>query len=233
MTETNNHITQLINVSKSYDGTGRGTIALKNISFAAGPGELILLLGPSGSGKTTFLTLMAGMQGPTSGEVYLFGKQTMEYSQRDLQEIRAKRIGFVFQAFYLIDSLTVVQNVMMVMKFAGTARDIAKKTALTYLEKFGVKHLANSMPSKISQGEKQRVAIARALVNGAELIIADEPTGSLASKQGLEIIELLKKSSREENRCVVIASHDERIISLADRVLWLNDGEMKSLQNKR
>ena len=224
----NNYITQLIDVSKSYDGTGRGTTALKNISFAALPGEMILLLGPSGSGKTTFLTLMAGMQGPTSGEVYLYGKQTMEYSQKDLQEIRAKRIGFVFQTFYLIESLTVLQNVMMVMKFAGAARDIAKKTAMIYLEKFCVKHLVNSMPSRISQGEKQRVAIARALVNGAELIIADEPTGSLASKQGMEIVELLKKSCSEENRCVVIASHDERIVSLADRVLCLSDGEMKS-----
>ena len=155
---------------------------------------MVLLLGPSGSGKTTFLTLMAGMQGPTSGEVYLFGKQTGEYSQRDLQIIRAKRIGFVFQTFYLIDSLTVVQNVIMVMKFAGASRDMAKKTAMAYLDKFGVSHLANSLPSKISQGEKQRVAIARALVNGAELIIADEPTGSLASQQGMEIVELLKKS---------------------------------------
>jgi putative ABC transport system ATP-binding protein len=222
------YLTQFINVSKSYDGTGKGTVALKNISFASAPGEMILLLGPSGSGKTTFLTLLAGMQGPTSGEVYLFGKRTLEYSQRDLQIIRARRIGFVFQTFYLIDSLTVIQNVMLVMKFAGTVKDIARKTARTYLEKFGVNHLANCLPSKISQGEKQRVAIARALVNGAELIIADEPTGCLASQQGLEIVELLKKSCIEENRCVVIASHDERIVSLADRVLYLSDGEMKS-----
>lgn len=228
MREKRNYITQLINVSKSYDATGRGTIALKNISFAAEPGEMILLLGPSGSGKTTFLTLIAGMQGPTSGEVFLFGKQTNEYSQRDLQIIRARRIGFIFQTFYLIDSLTVIQNVMMVMKFAGAGRDLAKTTAMAYLEKFGVKKLANSLPIKISQGEKQRVAIARALVNGAELIIADEPTGSLASQQGMEIVELMKKSCSDENRCVVIASHDERIASLADRVLYLSDGEMKS-----
>ncbi len=228
MIEKRNYITKLINVSKIYDGTGRGTIALKNISFVAGQGEMILLLGPSGSGKTTFLTLMAGMQGPTSGEIFLFGKKTNEYSQRDLQIIRARRMGFIFQTFYLIDSLTVIQNVMMVVKFAGAGREMAKKTAMEYLENFGVKHLANSLPSKISQGEKQRVAIARALVNGAELIIADEPTGSLASQQGMEIVELLKKSCVNENRCVVIASHDTRIINLADRVLYLSDGEMKS-----
>lgn len=228
MREKRCYITQLINVSKSYDETGRGTVALKNISFEAEPGEMILLLGPSGSGKTTFLTLIAGMQGPTSGEVFLFGKQTSEYSLRDLQNIRARRMGFIFQTFNLIDSLTVIQNVMMVMKFAGIGRDSARKTAMEYLEKFGVKHLANSLPSKISQGEKQRVAIARALVNGAELIIADEPTGSLASQQGMEIVELMKKSCIDEYRCVIIASHDERIVRLADRVLYLSDGEMKS-----
>lgn len=220
-------ITQLINVSKRYESGGNGPIALKNISFAAAQGEMVLLLGPSGSGKTTFLTLIAGLQGPTTGEIFLFGKQTNEYSQRDLQIIRAKRMGFIFQTFYLIDSLSVIQNVMMVMKFAGASRDKARKTSMEYLEKFGVNKLANSFPSKISQGEKQRVAIARALVNGAELIIADEPTGNLASQQGMEIVEFLKKSCRDENRCVVIASHDERIVRLADRVLYLSDGEMK------
>ena len=222
-------LTQLINVSKCYDGTDGGTMALKNISFAAEPGEMILLLGPSGSGKTTFLTLLAGMQGPTSGKVILFGKQTNEYSERDLQIIRAKRMGFIFQTFYLIDSLTVLQNVMLVMKFAGTEKNVARETAMVYLEKFGVGKLANSLPSKISQGEKQRVAITRALVNGAELIIADEPTGSLASQQGIEIVKILRKSCIDENRCVIIASHDERIVKMADRVLYLSDGEMKSV----
>jgi putative ABC transport system ATP-binding protein len=138
MKERPAYLTQLINVSKCYDGTDRGTMALKNISFAAGPGEMILLLGPSGSGKTTFLTLIAGMQGPSSGEVILFGKQTNDYSERDLQTIRAKRMGFIFQTFYLIDSLTVLQNVMMVTKFAGTEKNVARETAMSYLEKFGV-----------------------------------------------------------------------------------------------
>jgi putative ABC transport system ATP-binding protein len=141
-------------------------------------------------------------------------------------------MGFIFQTFYLIDSLTVLQNVMMVTKFAGTEKNVARETAMEYLEKFGVGKLANSFPSKISQGEKQRVAISRALVNGAELIIADEPTGSLASQQGMEIVELLRKSCINENRCVIIASHDERIVKMADRVLYLSDGEMKSVSHK-
>jgi len=226
MEANSSYITQLINVSKIYEG-GNGTVALKNISFAAAPGEMVLLLGPSGSGKTTFLTLLAGMQGPTSGEVFLFGKQTVEYSNQELQILRAKRLGFIFQSFYLIDSLTVIQNVMMVMKFAGANSDFARKRSLELLEKFEIKHLANSLPSKISQGEKQRVAIVRALINGADLIIADEPTGSLASKQGLEVVDFLKNSAATENRCIIITSHDERITRYADRVLFISDGELK------
>jgi putative ABC transport system ATP-binding protein len=221
-------ITQLINVSKNYDITGRGLPALKNVTFSAYAGEMILLLGPSGSGKTTFLTLMAGMQRPTSGEVNLFGIQIDEYSKRDLQILRSRKIGFIFQTFLLIESLTVMQNIVMAMKFAGCDRADAKKTTIEYLEKFGLQKLSDSLPSEISQGEKQRVAIIRAMINGASLIMADEPTGNLASQQGMEIIEFLKNTCITEKRCVIIASHDERIVSLADRVHYLRDGEMRS-----
>jgi putative ABC transport system ATP-binding protein len=227
MMNNNKHIVELVNVTKKYEGPHGGTLALKNVTFAANPGELILLLGPSGSGKTTFLTLLAGLQRPTSGEVYLFGKQTKDYTQKELQYIRAQRIGFIFQTFLLLDSLTVLQNVMMVKKFAGVNKEEGRMTSLAYLKRFGVEKLSDSFPTKISQGEKQRVAVARALVNGADLIFADEPTGSLASQQGLEIIQFLKKSAQEENRCVVITSHDERIVEYADRVFHIIDGELK------
>ena len=227
MEENSKYTAQLVNVTKIYEGPGGGTVALKNISIDASPGEMILLLGPSGSGKTTFLTLLAGLQSPTSGKVYLFGKQTQDYSQRELQLIRAVRLGFIFQTFYLLDSLSVIQNVMMVKRISGAGMKEARNVSMEYLVRFGVDKLSNMLPPKISQGEKQRVAIARALVNGAELIIADEPTGSLASKQGMEIVDLLKRSSVDANRCVVIASHDERIVRYADRVLYLIDGELK------
>ena len=227
MEENNKYTAQLVNVTKIYDGPRGGTVALRNISFSASPGEMILLLGPSGSGKTTFLTILAGMQSPTSGKIYLFGKETQKYSQQELQLIRAVRLGFIFQTFYLLDSLSVVQNVMMVKRFAGAGKKEARNASLEYLARFGVDKLSDMLPSKISQGEKQRVAIARALVNGADLIIADEPTGSLASKQGMEIVDFLKRSAGDEKRCVVIASHDERIVEYADRVLYLSDGELK------
>jgi putative ABC transport system ATP-binding protein len=228
MEKGTNYIIQLINVTKSYNGSGQGPVALRDVSFAAQTGEMVLLLGPSGSGKTTFLTLMAGLQPATSGEVYLFGKHINEYSTGELQKIRAKRMGFIFQNFNLINSLTVIQNITMVLHYGGSDRKTANKTAMDYLRNLGIEKLSDSLPAKVSHGEKQRAAIARALVNGAELIIADEPTGSLSSSQGMEIIELLQKSCKDESRCVIVASHDERIIKLADRVLYLNDGELKS-----
>lgn len=219
-------IAEFIRVSKYYEGPRGGTAALREVSFAAHPGEMVLLLGPSGSGKTTFLTLLAGLQRPTSGEVHLFGKHTENYSQKEIQSIRANRIGFIFQTFHLIESLSVIQNVMMVKRFTGASKSEARTTAMEYLKRFEVDHLAESFPGKMSQGEKQRVAVARALVNGADLIFADEPTGSLATRQGLEIVEFLRKCVVEENRCVIITSHDERIIPYADTVLHLRDGEL-------
>ena len=144
---------------------------------------MILLLGPSGSGKTTLLTIISGLQPVTCGDVYLFGKKINEYSQYELQVIRARRMGFIFQNFNLINSLNVIQNVILVLKFAGSDAKFAKVIAQEYLRKLGIENLSYSLPGRISHGEKQRVAIARSLVNGASLILADEPTGSLSSRQ--------------------------------------------------
>jgi putative ABC transport system ATP-binding protein len=225
----NKPIAELVRVTKYYDGPRGGTAALNEVSLTAHPGEMILLLGPSGSGKTTLLTLLAGLQRPSSGEVHLFGKHTESYSQRELQSLRANRIGFIFQTFHLVDSLSVIQNVMLVKRFAGSNKEEARKISMEYLKRFEVDHLADSYPAKMSQGEKQRVAVARALVNGADLIFADEPTGSLATRQGMEIVEFLRKCVVEENRCVIITSHDERIIPYANKVLHLQDGIVKTV----
>jgi putative ABC transport system ATP-binding protein len=223
-----NPITKLKDVTKIYPRTGGETIALHNASFEAFASELVLFLGPSGSGKTTMLTVMAGLQRPTSGEVFLFGNQLQEYSSKNLQQIRASRMSFIFQTFCLLDSISVLDNVMMSLKFAGIPRDMARQKAIKFLDRLEIKHLMNVSPVTLSQGEKQRVAVARALVTGAELIIADEPTGSLATQQGMEIVDFLSKSCKTEGRCVVIASHDERISKYADRVMHLRDGIMEN-----
>jgi len=217
-------IAELVNVTKIYSRSGGETTALSEVSVKVCPSELVLLLGPSGSGKTTMLTIMAGLQKPTAGNVFLFGKRLQEFSKPELQQIRANRIGFIFQTFCLIDSLSVLDNVLLVMKFAGFAKDEALQRAVEFFERLEIKHLMRAFPQTLSQGEKQRVAVARALATGAELIIADEPTGSLATQQGMLIVDFLRKSCQSEGRCVVIASHDERISNFADRVLHLRDG---------
>jgi ABC-type lipoprotein export system ATPase subunit len=159
--------------------------------------------------------------------VHLFGKNVNAYRPAELQELRAKRIGFIFQTFYLIDSLTVLENAMLVMRFAGLSRRESRNRAMSYLKKFGVERYAGTCPRHLSQGEKQRVALARALSADAKLIIGDEPTGSLASGQGMEIVSLISESVKAGNRCAVVASHDERISAFADRIIRLEDGRLR------
>ena len=223
---THNPIAQLVNVSKKYYGQGRETGALKNISFQACPGEVVLLLGPSGSGKSTFLTILAGLQSPTSGEAWLFGQRISGYSSSGLQKLRAARIGIIFQTFHLLDSLNAMENILLVMRFNSMNKKDANRRAVQLLERFGIEYLLRAYPHTMSQGEKQRVAVARAIANNAALIIADEPTGSLATEQGMNIVNLLRESAKTEDRCVIIASHDQRIADYADRVFNLKDGEL-------
>jgi len=226
-------VVRLSNVSKIFGSNEHKTVALQNVSLDASSGELLLVLGPSGSGKTTLLTLIAGLLKPTSGTIFLFGKNVESYSAKELQQIRAMRIGFIFQTFLLIDSLTVQENVGVVLRFIGKTRKEAHRQALQLLEQFHIEHLAKKFPRTLSQGEKQRVAVARAIANEGDLIIADEPTGCLESKQGFEIIQLLKTYSRDQNRCVIVGSHDLRITEFAGRILRLEDGMLvESVQFK-
>lgn len=211
-------------VTKVFGTNSQSTAAVRNVSLEFSRGELVVLLGPSGSGKTTLLMLIAGLMKPTSGAVSLFGEKIETYSQRKLQKLRVRRLGFVFQNFFLIDSLTVLENVALVVSFAGHSKFAARRHARCLLKQVQIEHLADKFPPKLSQGEKQRVAIARAIANDADLIIADEPTASLESTQGFEIIQLLHQYAKERNKCVIVATHDLRIVDLADRVLRLEDG---------
>lgn len=219
-------IAKLSGVTKTFHSATQESVVLNKINFEAKAGELVLLLGPSGSGKSTFLTILAGLQSPSSGEVWLFGKELQGYSEVELQELRAARIGFVFQTFHLIDALNGLENVQLVMKFTKTISHISRSRAEDLLERLGIGYLRDAYPKTMSQGEKQRVAVARALANNASLIIADEPTGSLSTEQGMDIVKLLQEMTRSEKRCIVIASHDQRISKYADRVFHLEDGEM-------
>lgn len=217
---------ELIGVTKIFSRSGKETRALNNVSFKLSRSEMVLLLGPSGSGKTTLLTILAGLQVPSEGEAYIFGKRVQDYTPHALQKLRACRMGFIFQTFCLLDSLRVLDNVTMVMQFAGIPKKEAIRSAKECLERFGVGHLMHEFPVTLSQGEKQRVAVARAIANGAQMVIADEPTGSLATQQGIAIVEFLRDSVKNDGISVVIASHDERISKYADRVHHIMDGTL-------
>jgi putative ABC transport system ATP-binding protein len=218
------NLVELNQTTKIFRNKEVKTVAVDRVSLRAFPGELLLLLGPSGSGKT--LTLIAGLAEPTSGTVSLFGIDIRRYPPKELQKLRAARIGFIFQTFLLIDSLTVLENVGVVLRFTGKSKKEARKMAVSLLKDFHIDHLAKKFPNCLSQGEKQRVAIARAIANDTQLILADEPTGSLESKQGLHIIKLLHHLAKHENKCVIISTHDLRLVEHADRIIHLEDGKI-------
>jgi len=219
-------------VYKTFNGKTSEQKVLQDVNFRACRDEFILLLGPSGSGKTTLLTLLGGMQQPSKGKVFIFGKETTMYKAGEMQRIRACRMGFIFQTFNLIESISVLENLLLIQQFAGIAAGKAKKNALRLLDEMQLLHHCHSLPKTMSQGEKQRVAVARALINNAQLIIADEPTGSLNSEMGLHVVKLLKAAVADKGRCVIVASHDERLVKFSDRVLYLHDGILKENQNR-
>ena len=222
--ETPGPVIRLEKVTKIFNGSGHPTTAVHEVSFEARRGEMVLFLGPSGSGKTTLLTLVAGLTRPTSGSISLFGKGVEEYSATELQSLRAERIGFVFQTFLLIDSLTATENIEIVLRFNRKRRAERAAKTRALLGELGIEHLARRFPRAMSQGEKQRVAIARAIANDAELLIADEPTGSLETRQAVDIIALLHGQAKTRNTTVIVASHDLRLKEFADRTLCLQDG---------
>ena len=220
-------VVELKHTWKTYQAAGRGTVGVMDVELTVEGGKLVLLLGPSGSGKTTLLTLMAGLVAPSSGTVAIGGRRLDRLSPVELQRLRAREIGVVFQAFNLIDALTALENVALVLQFAGNGRREARAAAGTVLAGIGIGNLGAQLTSQLSQGEKQRVAIARAIANRPVLLLADEPTASLDSGHGLEIIEILRRYARDSQAAVVVSTHDPRLADFADQILHISDGKMK------
>lgn len=220
-------VIRLEKVTKIFDGSGPPTTAVRNVSLEARRGEMVLLLGPSGSGKTTLLTIIAGLVKPTSGSVALFGKGVEEFTAAELQSLRADKMGFIFQTFLLIDSLTAGENIEIVLRFCRKRRAERIRRTKAILGELGIEHLAGRFPRGLSQGEKQRVAVARAIANDARLLIADEPTGSLETRQAIGIMGLLHAQAKTRGTTVIVASHDLRLKEYADRALYLLDGEIR------
>ena len=202
--------------------------ALKDINLEIPTGNIQLLMGPSGSGKTTLLSILAGILTPTSGRVWLLGKEVTGMSRSQLSNFRLKNLGFIFQGFNLFPALTAIENVQLALTMKGVKPREARAEAMALLEQVGLADKAKNLPRNLSGGQKQRVAIARALAANPPIIMADEPTAALDSHSGHAVIELLVKLAKEGGRTVLIVTHDPRIVDIADRVLYLEDGMLKS-----
>lgn len=220
-------LVELKKIRKEY-GTGHTkVVAVNDVSMDVKRGEVVLILGPSGSGKTTLLSMIGCILTPTSGEVLLDGKQVSELHENQLSQVRKENIGFVFQSFNLLKSLTALENVEVALNFSGIKGSKAKKEARSILIEVGLGKRLNYYPVDLSGGEKQRVSIARALVNNPGIILADEPTGNLDSKSGQKIGEMLRNLAEKHQASVIVVTHDNRIEGIADRVLYLEDGGLK------
>ena len=220
---------QVTHVTKRYGAGATEVAAVRDVSLSVAPGEIVLIMGPSGSGKTTLLSMLGALLKPTEGAIQLNGETISALAENRLPDIRLRQFGFVFQDFNLLSALTALENVAIVAELAGTKNGEARKKAAALLTELGLGERLNFLPEKLSGGEKQRVAIARALVNDPALVLADEPTANLDSKIGHEIMRLLRSIAKEGGRSVVIVSHDQRIKDIADRVLWLEDGQFKEI----
>jgi putative ABC transport system ATP-binding protein len=208
-------------------GAGRTEVrAVDGVSFTADAGEVTVVMGPSGSGKTTLLTMIGGLLRPSSGRVVVGGIELDALSTRELPRVRRESVGFVFQTFNLLESLTALENVEVALNVAGVKGVDAAERARELLVAAGLEARLDFRARDLSGGEKQRVSIARALANRPPLLLADEPTANLDSRHGAEVMELLRRLVQEDDRAAVVVSHDVRLQRVADRLLWLEDGRL-------
>ncbi len=202
-----------------------GREVLPDLSVTIPRGELVGLLGPSGSGKTTLVSMIGGLLTPTGGTVRIDGVGSLDRT-RDLAAVRLRTIGFVFQTFNLLPSLTAAENVAMPLRLGGTGRRVAMERAETLLDALGLSHRRSAAPGTMSGGEKQRVSLARALVARPRVLLADEPTASLDTRTGREAMVLIRASVREDGLACMVVTHDTRLIDLADRIMHIEDGRI-------
>lgn len=216
------------NLRKTFGKGDTQITAVNDVSFSVNQGEILLIMGPSGSGKTTLLSMLGGLLTPTAGSIAINGENLTEARPRVLPRIRLHEIGFVFQSFNILQNLTAVENVQIAGELAGLSAVQAKEQATQLLTKLHMETRLTYLPAKLSGGQQQRVAIARALMNNPKLVLADEPTGNLDSKSGHEVMMLFHNIAKADHKTVVIVSHDDRIKDIADRVLWIEDGQVST-----
>lgn len=216
---------QLDNIRKVFRTEEVETIALGGVTMSVNEGEFVAIMGPSGCGKSTLLNILGLLDNPCEGSYKLAGTEVADLKERDRTQIRKGQVGFVFQSFNLIDELNVEQNVELPLKYVGVPKKEREQRVEEMLRRMGLSHRAKHYPNQLSGGQQQRVAIARAVITNPKLILADEPTGNLDSKNGYEVMQLLSQLN-DEGTTVVMVTHSQRDASFASRVINLFDGHI-------
>lgn len=222
-------MTSLLNldkVSKVYGEGGTEVTALHPISLDVKAGEFIGIVGPSGSGKSTLLSIAGALLSPSKGDIYIREQNITKLSEKEMTDIRLKKIGFIFQFANLVPYLNVKEQLLYIAKLKKENKQESEKRADHLLAAFGLGERKNHYPNQLSGGEKQRVAIARAFMNNPDLILADEPTASLDSKRAREVVEMMKREVKESQKAAIMITHDERMLDVCDRILTLRDGQL-------
>ncbi|MBU1035938.1 ABC transporter ATP-binding protein [bacterium] len=219
------YIVKADKLKKVYSSESQKIIALKEIDIEIKKGEFVTIMGPSGAGKTTFLNLVGCLDRPTSGKLDILGCDPTKFNEEKLSRIRVEKIGFIFEDFFLISFLNALENVQLPLIFARNYKNNNRPRDL--LKRVGLDHRLTHFPNELSGGELQRVAVARALANNPEILLADEPTGNLDSRNAQELFNLFRDLNREKGLTIVVATHNIRLGYSADRVIHLNDGKME------
>jgi putative ABC transport system ATP-binding protein len=224
-------IIRLENVFKIYNMGESKVYALSGIDISVKEGEFVAIMGPSGSGKSTGMNLVGSLDTPSKGRIFLDQHDISHLHESDLAQIRGKKIGFIFQSFNLINTLTAKENIVLPMVFQGTSKEEQEERVKELLELVELSDRANHYPNELSGGQRQRVAIARSLANNPEVILADEPTGNLDSKTGGKVLDFLEKLHKQ-GKTIVMVTHDANLAQkYADRVYWLKDGKVEKITN--
>src|SRR5512139_283195 len=229
---SNEYVVRVKDVCKEFTMGDQTLRALDGVNLDIFRGEYISIMGPSGSGKSTLFNMIGGLDKPTSGKVFIDEVDIAQLDAYELAWLRCRKIGYIFQTFNLIQVMTALENVTLPMIFAGMGNDLAVEKGLRLLEVVGLGERFRHKPAELSGGQQQRVAIARAMANDPAIILADEPTGNLDLTTGGEIIELLKRLSQERGVTVISATHDFKMLSASDRVVWIRDGRIDRIEDR-
>ena len=220
-------IVQFEDVSKIYVSGDHVLRALDHVSFSLDEGKFVVILGPSGAGKSTLLNLLGGLDSPSEGKIVVAGRDVSELTDNELADYRASKVGFVFQFYNLIPTLTVYENVALVSEISENALD-----AKEMIGRVGLSDHLNNFPSELSGGEQQRISIARALAKNPDVLLCDEPTGALDSLTGVSVLKLLLEMTRRDRKTVVIVTHNQNIAKMADVVIRVKNGKIKSVEEQ-